>query len=526
MLTWRRLLVMAGRLLIVGSLVLLNSCSSLPEAGTYQKTLTEALPADGNTSLAKAIAHNIKGNVKAGDVALSGFHPLYLGMDAFVARMALVEAAERSLDVQYYMWHSDTSGILLANQLILAADRGVRVRLLLDDLRVEGKDDFLIRMDAHPNIDVRLYNPFAYRGMRGIGFLGDFSRLNHRMHNKSLTADNEVTIVGGRNIGNEYFNATAQTTFSDLDVVAIGPVVGKVSDMFDLYWNSDVAIPVGVMVDETDLSPQSLQVVRSHFNKIIQQEMQSAYVEAIHDAGVINSIDFRTMNFYWGKATLIYDDPDKVFNDEITANTHLAPKLIPMFLEANREIQVVSPYFVPGNKLLTAFCDLVDKGIRLRILTNSLAANDVGLVHAGYMRYRKKLLKCGAELYEFKPDPILGSSKKRWTGSSAASLHAKTMGADGEQIFVGSFNLDPRSVALNTEMGVIIKNPELGTQLAEGFDELVQNKAYQLLLQEGDLRWVDKSATGSQVYNVEPETSWWQRVLAKSLSFIVPESML
>ncbi len=510
----------------------LPACSGLPEPGTYDKPVSQVLTDTGDTRIARTIRENYPQ-----DLLHSGFYPLNRGMDAFVARMLVVAEAERSLDLQYYMWHGDTSGALLANEVLKAARRGVRVRLLLDDLQVQGLDRFLGTLNTHPNIEVRLYNPFGYRGSRSIGFLGDLQRLNHRMHNKSLTADNAVTIVGGRNIGNEYFNATAHTTFADLDVIAIGPVVQDVSSMFDQYWNSEVAIPLSAVVAKDSLSSEGVAQSHRNFEEQIDHELASDYVQALRDSRVGEGLRFKRMEYYWGDAKLIYDDPGKIYYDQISAETHLVPKLRPMFHGARQEIQIVSPYFVPGDKLVAYLLRQVERGIRVRILTNSLAANDVGLVHAGYMRYRHALLEGGVELYEYKPGFVASQkssdSGSRWSGSSSASLHAKTMGADGERIFVGSFNLDPRSVALNTEMGVIIENTGLGGMLERGFQSVVSAHAYQVKLVEGELRWVDLSSVDADasdvdilIYDSEPETSWWQRSVTRLLSLIVPEGML
>jgi putative cardiolipin synthase len=429
--------------------------------------------------------------------------------------------------VQYYIWHADTSGQLLAHELLQAADRGVRVRLLLDDLDTAGKDTFLSQFDAHPNISVRLYNPFAYRGNRGLGFASDLSRLNHRMHNKSLTADNLLTVVGGRNIGNEYFNGLAYTAFSDLDVLAVGPVVNAVSSMFDQYWNSDAAVPMAAFARADDVAVERLSAARSQFEAVARSALASDYVQAIKESGWLEQMQLDQLTFAWGSAHVIFDDPDKPLKREVTAETHLAPQLLPMLQNAAREVLIVSPYFVPGDTLVEFLAGLEHRGIQVRILTNSLAANDVGLVHAGYMRYRKDLLRAGVELYEFKPEPGELQRNKRWTGSSAASLHAKTLGVDARHVFVGSFNLDPRSVALNTEMGIIIDNNELAAQMRAGFEQVVSHSAYAVALNgEGDLRWLDPAAPGSEPLAQEPRTTWWQRFVVGTLSLVVPESML
>ncbi|TXS95709.1 phospholipase D family protein [Parahaliea maris] len=515
----------ASGLICLLGIVFLSACASVPEAGSYDRPVTHTLTDTEDTALARTIGRAFPEQLAAGEE--SGFYPLDDGMKAFVARMALVDVAEVSVDVQYYIWHPDTSGTLLAGKLLDAADRGVRVRLLLDDLDTAGKDTFLVQLDAHPNIEVRLYNPFAYRGSRGVGFAGDLKRLNHRMHNKSLTVDNQAAIVGGRNIGNEYFDAVAHTAFADLDVLAIGPVVPRVSGMFDQYWNSEVAVPVGVVVTGVDISPSNLAEARGNFQARIDSAWQSDYVKAVQASKVLDELRFANLGIAWGRAQLLYDDPEKLLHPEITGETHLAPQLLPVVAGASQRVAVVSPYFVPGEATVELFRELVARGVEVSILTNSLAANDVGVVHAGYMRYRKALLEGGVHLYEYKPEPTQVSRNKNWTGSSSASLHAKTLGADGRHVFVGSFNLDPRSVALNTEMGVMIENPVLASGLHEGFHRLARNQAYRVELVDGQLRWTEILAGGElRTYDVEPQTTLWQRFVARTLSIIVPESML
>lgn len=502
---------------------LVTACAGLPNPDSYAKPVTHVITDTENTALARGVEQWYPADA----AGLSGFVPLAEGMRAFVARVGLIRAAESSLDVQYYIWHADTSGQLLAHELLQAADRGVRVRLLLDDLDTAGKDTFLSQFDAHPNISVRLYNPFAYRGNRGLGFASDLSRLNHRMHNKSLTADNLLTVVGGRNIGNEYFNGLAHTAFSDLDVLAVGPVVNAVSSMFDQYWNSDAAVPMAAFARADDVAVERLSAARSQFEAVASSALASDYVQAIKESSWLEQMQLDQLTFAWGSAHVIFDDPDKPLKREVTAETHLAPQLLPMLQNAAREVLIVSPYFVPGDTLVEFLAGLEHRGIQVRILTNSLAANDVGLVHAGYMRYRKDLLRAGVELYEFKPEPGELQRNKRWTGSSAASLHAKTLGADARHVFVGSFNLDPRSVALNTEMGIIIDNNELAAQMRAGFEQVVSHSAYAVALNgEGDLRWLDPAAPGSEPLAQEPRTTWWQRFVVGTLSLVVPESML
>ena len=507
-------------MVVVLTLGLLTGCASVPT--DYPKTASFAYTDTGDTHLGEQIRENF-GN----ELQQTGVYPLNSGMQAFVARMAVIAAAQRSLDLQYYIWHADSSGKLLANALLQAAERGVRVRLLLDDLDTEGKDAGLLQLDTHPNIEVRLYNAFGYRGSRGLGFVSDLRRLNYRMHNKALTADNLVTIVGGRNIGNEYFDASEDTAFSDLDVLAVGPLVADVSSMFDLYWNSEMVVPVVAFTGAHDLTGEALRDARVRFEANIDKELASPYIRAVHESKILDELYLSRMTFRWGSAQLIYDDPHKMDHKEISEATHMAPQLAPLFASARNEVQVVSPYFVPGDKLVAYFAELEARGTRVRILTNSLAANDVGMVHAGYMRYRKDLLRAGVDLYEFKPDPARHNSNKNWMGSSSSSLHTKYMSADGEMVFVGSFNLDPRSIALNTEMGVLFKNPELDQRMVAAFNEAVVTQAYQVQLDDaGDLVWLERQDGETLRYHKEPHTTAWQRFVARFLSLVVPESML
>ena len=505
---------------VVLTLGLLTGCASV--STDYPKTASFAYTDTGDTHLGEQIRENFGSQLQQ-----TGVYPLHSGMQAFVARMAVIAVAQRSLDLQYYIWHADSSGKLLANQLLQAAERGVRVRLLLDDLDTEGKDAGLLRLDTHPNIEVRLYNAFGYRGSRGLGFASDLRRLNYRMHNKSLTADNLVTIVGGRNIGNEYFDASEDTAFSDLDVIAVGPLVADVSNMFDLYWNSEMVVPVVAFTGAHDLTGEALRDARVRFEANINEELASPYIRAVHESKILDELRLSRMTFKWGSAQLIYDDPSKMDHKEISEATHMAPQLAPLFANAQNEVQVVSPYFVPGDKLVAYFAELEARGTRVRILTNSLAANDVGMVHAGYMRYRKDLLRAGVDLYEFKPDPAMLSSNKNWMGSSSASLHTKYMSADGKLVFVGSFNLDPRSIALNTEMGVLFENPELDQRMTGAFNEAVVTQAYQVQLDDaGGLVWLERQDGETLRYHKEPHTTPWQRFVARFLSLVVPESML
>ncbi len=502
------------------TLCLLGGCSTLPD--NLPKTTSQVIPDGAATALGRAVATDLDGHP-----GRSGFHPLGSGIDAFVARVALVDAAERSLDIQYYIWHADETGVILMQRILAAADRGVRVRLLLDDLDTAGKSLAIERLDSHPNIEIRLFNPFVHRDARAVDFVTDLSRVNRRMHNKSLTADNQATIVGGRNVGNEYFEAEGETVFADMDVLCVGPIVASVSSAFDEYWNSDWAVPAAWFTGGEPASGERDQL-RDRLKAYVEAQKESAYAKALREAPLTQAVRQGELRFAWGEAVLVYDAPEKMESSEISDVTHVGPRLHAIIDQAQQELIVISPYFVPGWPVVDYFGQLVSRGVRVRILTNALAASDVSIVHAGYMRYRKRLLEHGVELYEFKPDPRQQQreSVAGHSGSSGSSLHAKVFGIDREQLFVGSFNLDPRSVSLNTEMGVWFKSEPLGKLLGEGFDREMEQVAYRLVLQDGELRWHSRENGQDVIYDHEPETGWWRRFSTWMLSLVVVEAWL
>jgi putative cardiolipin synthase len=519
-----------------GPLLFATGCASLPD--DVQRQPSYALKDTRDTDIGSKLTPVV--DKRSGE---SGFYLLKYGIEAFVARMKLADVAQKSLDVQYYIWHLDTTGGLLYDRLIRAADRGVRVRLLLDDLDTTGKEFGLNLLDLHPNIEVRIYNPFSHREKRMLSFITELDRVNRRMHNKSMTIDNQATIVGGRNIGNEYFGAVSASAFADLDVLAIGPVVQEVSKAFDTYWNSPWVYPVTAFPSAQPVTQTTYDNARAKLAEFVVQESDSEYARAVRESSLLDKGQLQENDFAWGRAILLYDAPSKAEGKGVSATTHIGPDLKKIFEAAHEELIIVSPYFVPGDKLVEFLGELVNKGTRVRILTNSLAANDVGVVHAGYMRYRIALLKRGVELYEFKPDlEVLADDKakahKRWSGSSKASLHAKTFAIDGKSLFVGSFNLDPRSVLLNTEMGVFFESPQLVSELSQNFDTRINEKAYRLELvvtpadesesgfEEEEIRWVSYENGERVIYTTEPNVGLWQRFIVGLLSIFVIESYL
>lgn len=448
----------------------------------------------------------------------SGISSLANPLDAFVARALLTRAAERTLDVQYYIWHKDLTGTLLLQALREAADRGVRVRLLLDDNNTSGLDPTLAALNGHPNIEVRLFNPFATRSQRWIGYLTDFSRANRRMHNKSFTADNQITIIGGRNIGDEYFGATADILFADLDVAAVGPIVKDVSDDFDRYWASQSAYPVDLLLPKAE--PTQLQALASEADTLENDPRAAIYVKALGDSSLIRQLTNGTIELQWATAHMVSDDPRKGLG-QVPPTQLLTHELDQIIGKPKSDLELVSPYFVPGKAGVEGFSAMAKRGVSIKILTNSLDATDVAAVHAGYAKRRKPLLEAGIVLYEMK-SLSTNSPRNRSTGpfgSSGSSLHAKTFSVDGERIFVGSFNFDPRSAKLNTELGFVIDSPVMARDIRAAFDSKIPEISYAVHLSDtGQLYWTEQR-DGKQIrYDTEPHASFWRRASVNFLS--------
>jgi len=507
----------APALLLASLLAALTmGCASLP--ALESRTASAALGGAEDTRLGRALAPPVAAH--PGD---AGIYPLPDARDAFVARALLAGIAEKSLDVQYYIWHGDQTGLLLFEALWEAAERGVRVRLLLDDNGVAGLDDTLATLDAHANVEVRLYNPFTVRGMRALNYLTEFGRLNRRMHNKSFTADNHATIVGGRNIGNEYFAAGSGVWFRDLDVLAVGPVVREVSQAFDLYWNSASAYPAAGLVG--DAAPGAADALLTRFARNHADSLSADYLEALRDTSLARKLLQGELAFEWSGAQLLRDDPAKTLDRDGRTDVLLLSALLQAVGQPAASFDLVSPYFVPGAEGTRALAALARSGVKIRVLTNSLAATDVSAVHAGYAKRRKDLLAAGIALYEMKPSRLETEDEREQrrsaTGSSSASLHAKTFALDGRRIFVGSFNFDERSAHLNTELGLLIDNAALAGRLGEFFDREVPGGAYEARLsRDGELDWIERTPSGEQRYASEPGAGLLKRAWIGFLSLL------
>ncbi|MBW1754429.1 MAG: hypothetical protein JRJ46_15435 [Deltaproteobacteria bacterium] len=343
-------------LVAVLSLLLISGCATLPK--DFERPESYALVDTDHTRIAKDIRAE-----KAVNPGQSGFLLLGNGLDAFVARAVLANAADRSIDVQYYLYHNDLVARLFTDQLLKAADRGVRVRLLVDDMDLEGRDLGAAALDRHPNVEVRIFNPFSRKTSRISQFVTRMGSVTRRMHNKSFTVDNQVTILGGRNMGNEYFDADPDLAFSDLDVMAIGPVAQEVSTAFDLYWNSELAYPVSVLVDKPP-TPEEIEQLGQKLNEYVAQQADSDYLQALRDSNLANAFRQNSVRFNWGEAVVVYDQPEKILHDFDKTEYHLLPKIAPYFRGVQEELIIFSPYFVPGKEGTAFLAQLSQRGGR------------------------------------------------------------------------------------------------------------------------------------------------------------------
>ncbi|MBW2193037.1 MAG: phospholipase D family protein [Deltaproteobacteria bacterium] len=512
-------------LLIALSLFLLGGCATLPK--DFDRPISHAYTDTDDTRLGKN-----RRDEMAAHPGKSGFHLLGNGLDAFVARAVLAHTAERSIDVQYYLYHDDLVGRLFTDQLIKAADRGVRVRVLVDDMGLAGRDLGVAVADSHPNMEVRIFNPFSRKTGRLSQFVTRFGSVTRRMHNKSFTVDNQITILGGRNIGNEYFEADPDLAFADLDVLAVGPAAQAVSIAFDRYWNSELAYPISILKGEPP-TPEEIEQKRQALNDFVAQQADSNYLKALRNSALADKIRNDAVVFHWGEADVVYDQPEKLLHDFDKTEYHLSPKLKPYMEGVEKELIIFSPYFVPGKSGTAFLTTLVERGVRVRILTNSLASNDVGIVHAGYAKYRKALLRGGVELYEMnkKLTREQRKEKKGTGGSSKASLHAKSFVFDREQVFIGSLNLDPRAVVHNTEIGVVFSSEDIATEMSDWFDQNVDRLSFRLELKTSEngsekLLWHGQVDGKERTFNVDPYTGFWRRFGIGFLGILPIESQL
>ena len=451
----------------------------------------------------------------------SGFFPFVNGMDALGARLDMIEKAEKSVDLQYYLMKDDTAGLVVTKALISAADRGVRIRFLLDDVSTSASDRTLLLMSQHPNIEVRLFNPISRSGLYSLNFVGSFNKANRRMHNKSITVDNAISIVGGRNIADEYFQLRDDAAFSDFDVLAFGEIAKAISNSFDIYWNHALAIPIEHLLSVND--SESLESERSRLAEEAMATYAAIYEEAL-SSDILKNLITGEQPLFVADAVVLADDPDKLQNPVSTEHMGLATDVDRLLRRAKNELIFISPYYIPRDDGVQYARELVEKGVRMVIVTNSLASNDHVVVHSGYSVYRKDVIEAGVELFEVRSNA--GKEIQGGEGPDVLRLHTKLILIDRRYLFVGSLNLDPRSLEINAEMGLLIDSEELVGAMAAGLDDVIPSVAYRVVLDdEGRLEWRGLIDGKPVTEKAEPLASWWQRFKSWFMK-IAPESQL
>lgn len=458
---------------------------------------------------------------------LSGYHPIVTGANAFASRSILTDMATRNIDAQYYIWHNDQSGQLLLKDLWRAAERGVIVRLLLDDFNNDAEfDQHLLRFASHPNIAVRIINPLVHRKFQTLNYVTGLPRINRRMHNKSMTFDKQITVIGGRNIGNEYLSNDQNSQFADLDVLLIGKVVADIDNSFGSYWSSplsfdietlvkaDTSVPSGFLEALDKLGPEDKDDTRSDL---------TVYKTAIKESTIDEDLLNKRVPFRWTDMQFLSDDVGKL-SKTVSSETNLVHQLRTLLGSPTKQLTIISSYFVPTKDGVDTLVKLAESGIDIKILTNSFDATDVTAVHSGYIQWRPVLLKAGVRIYELKST---ASEEKRenklWKArsQSSTSLHAKTFAVDDYQVFIGSYNVDPRSANINTEMGVIINDDQLAKQLHGALSDDLLNQAYEVkLLENGQLQWHTMEDDQKVVYDSEPRVDVSDHVWLTILSWL------
>jgi len=511
------------RLVLVVAVALMQGCSSFHPG---HRTASQALPPPTQGPLVDATRATLDNRQQEHQ---SAFYLLDDGLSAFVARVALIETARASLDLQYYIFSDDTTGRIIINQLLKAADRGVRVRVLVDDLGTRVDNPLVATLHEHPNIQIRLFNPVKARSglLRLLEMAVTFGRTNHRMHNKLMLADSLVMIAGGRNLGDEYFSNT-HLDFQDVDVLTSGPVVKAGMQSFDDYWNSQAALPVDRVLDAND-ADMSLTEMRDALHTFLVEQRDSEFVDALRGSSLGRKLVAGEVPMEWGTATLYADPPDKALSHSDTPRQeYLLDELKKMLERAQQRLQISSAYFVPGKRGVALFSNKETEGVEVSILTNSLSTTDVAIVHSGYSRYRKPLLESGVELWELRAEAGQRQRMRWFQGESRASLHAKTFVIDHDRSFIGSVNLDGRSLIQNTEVGLLIKSEALNHQLSTLFDRWVaSDSAWQLSLdEEQTLQWRANDNGEALIFDHDPETSRWQRFRVWLLSWLPIESQI
>lgn len=497
-------------------LAFLAACTTGPV--DYPRTLSYIDTNTDDTRFGRAVAEWQKTHP-----SMSGFYPLIGGMDALGARLALIDGAEHSIDAQYFLMKNDAAGFIFAMKLLEAADRGARVRFLLDDVFTSVDDEVFLLLDQHPNIEMRLFNPLGRGGNRWLNYLGDFDRANRRMHNKSFTVDNKLSIVGGRNIAEEYFDLKPGGDFRDADILVAGMLVEDIGRNFDRFWNHELAVPMKAF--KPAQPDRDLETARAEAADEFSKAIRTIYGQAIGSELVQDLLTDR-VTLLAAEGEMISDDPDKLLNDVSADHQLLVTRMAEVVAGAESEVIVVTPYFIPGPNGVEFWRRQTERGVRVIVLTNSLASTNHVAVHGAYARYRHRLIEAGVELYELRVDALTGNRDDDRPPIESVTLHTKAMLMDRRYTFIGSLNLDPRSIDINTEMGVLVDSTDMTESLAAPFMEVIPERAYRVVENENsNLRWKAVIDGEEIVETSEPQSGRWRRFKAL-VSRILPESQL
>ena len=516
--------------IITGIIILfLSACShKVPQAPVPKKESVTKLP-KGKAPLLNYLEKTDKKLANN-----SAFYPLPQPTDAFAARLFLVDHATISLDVQYYIYEDDRIGKVFTAHLLLAAQRGVKVRILVDDMITSGKDEEWEKLALHPNIELRLFNPNRLRtSFRNIALLLDVNRLGRRMHNKALIADGSATIIGGRNIGNVYFASSEETLFIDYDMLVIGKVVPDIYKAFDLYWNSKEAEPSQEVFVYNDT--KSYLAAKKDLEDELKAFNKSPIGKAIIKSDFNQKITKKKLELIVAKRTdFYYDHPSKVNTSEEDDSTHISSQISENLKHIENDLVIISPYFIPSDKMITRLKILRESDVEVTIITNSLASTDVLLVYGGYKDYIKTLVEMGVKLYELKPHSFKKFLKtKKWINHRALSLHTKMMILDSNRMGIGSANMDPRSDKLNTEIFMVVSSEKLAKEQRARLDEIINlENLYQLSWGEHPKNfdedvtrygpiWHTREEGKVKIYYSPPHTGFWKKIVT-DLSSLLP----
>ena len=497
-------------------------------ARDYPRVPSYAISQDEKTSLKDALA-----GAAAENNGLSGFRVFEKGSESLMARLALVRLAEKSVDLQYYGIGSDVSSKLMMESIIQAAGRGVRVRLLIDAITVKEMEDVLLGVNGVENLEVRIFNPMQTEDQplpsKLIGMVTDLPKANRRMHNKAMIADNQMAILGGRNLSDQYFEADTDYNFRDIDVLAAGPIVPDISQSFDQYWNGTDTFPVAA-VFEPDVKDQKIVEIRHDLRKVWDSEIRKPERRMQLIASIKEVMAAPEFKMEWAKAELAADHPSKIRKEQSYTESQPLDHLLSLLDNAQHEFIAISPYFVPTDKGVEWLGNFEAQGVEVKVLTNSLASNDVVATHSGYAPYRKPLLQKGVQLYELMA--VNGErAEQRLTGSSQpprAGLHSKLYIVDGAHVLIGSFNLDPRSVNINTEVALVIHSPQIAAQMKRFFERAIApNVSYQLSLDgKGDIVWRGIEKGRPMIYKGEPHGGFWRKLQSRVVGVLPIEDQL